>query len=131
MTTARETATQTKALPNATGDSPPLAFGSTAVLGPLPARWYCVSREGLATLCLDEANAREMAVECATAYPRQAPYRAVQLGDVAGERNRLAADFTRRAKALSTTGAGCAPEIQAQYEAIAGELLDWAAILRA
>ena len=57
---------------------------------PLGQRWYCVSRDGLATLCLNEANAREMAVQCAADYPRQAPYRAVQLGDVAAERERCA-----------------------------------------
>jgi hypothetical protein len=50
---------------------------------------------------------------------------------VTAERERLAAEFTKRAEALNTTGTGCAPHIQAQYEAMAGELLDWAAILRA
>ena len=59
-------------------------------LGPLPARWYCVSRDGLATLCLDEANAREMAAQCAHDYPRQAPYRAVLLGDVTALRESMA-----------------------------------------
>ena len=58
-------------------------------LGPLPARWYCVSRDGLATLCLDEASARDMAAHCAHDYPRQAPYRAVLLGDVTALRERL------------------------------------------
>jgi hypothetical protein len=50
---------------------------------------------------------------------------------VDAERERLAAEFTKRAEALNTTGTGCAPHIQAQYKAMAGELLDWAAILRA
>ena len=45
------------------------------------ARWYCVSRDGLATLCLNEANARDMVAECVRDYPRQAPYRAVRLVD--------------------------------------------------
>jgi len=50
---------------------------------------------------------------------------------VAAERERLAAEFTKRAEALNTTGDGCAPHIQAQYEAMAGELLDWACSLKA
>lgn len=55
----------------------------------MPDRWYCVSRDGLATLCLNERNARQMVVECERDYPRQAPYRAAMLGDVAAERDRL------------------------------------------
>jgi hypothetical protein len=47
------------------------------------------------------------------------------------ERERIAAEFTKRADALNTTGIGHAPYIQAQYEAIAGELLDWASSLKA
>lgn len=56
---------------------------------------------------------------------------AIVAAEVAAERERLAAEFTKRAKALNTTGTGCAPHIQAQYEAMAGELLDWACVLRA
>lgn len=67
----------------------PLEVRSNDGLGPLPARWYMVSRDGLATLCASEENAREMAAECARDYPRQAPYRAVMLGDVAAERERI------------------------------------------
>lgn len=59
-------------------------------LPPLPARWYCVSRDGLATLCASEQNAIEMAADCARDYPRQAPYRAVLMCDVAAERERHA-----------------------------------------
>jgi len=62
---------------------------------------------------------------------RVAELEAEQAGLVAAEHKRLAAEFTKRAEALNTTGTGCAPHIQAQYEAMAGELLDWAAILRA
>lgn len=54
-------------------------------LGPLPARWYVVSRDGLATLCASERNANEMVAECTRDYPRQAPYSAVLMGDVAAE----------------------------------------------
>lgn len=47
----------------------------------------------------------------------------------AHERNTIAAAFMARAKALGVVGTGCEPHIQAQYEAIAGELIDQAAIL--
>ena len=54
------------------------------------ARWYCLSRDGLATLCADEQDARMVAQHSAVAYPLGAPYRAVLLGDVAAERERCA-----------------------------------------
>jgi hypothetical protein len=62
---------------------PPGALGSNEGLGPLPERWYCVSRDGLATLCADEQDARMLARHCDETYPKGAPYRAVLLGDVA------------------------------------------------
>ena len=47
---------------------------------PVPgARWYAVSRDGAATLCVDEADARQVAEENSGLYPHLAPYRAVQL----------------------------------------------------
>ena len=64
-------------------------------LPPLPARWYCVSRDGLATLCASKQNAIEMASDCARDYPRQAPYRAVLMCDVAAERERWQAAANR------------------------------------
>lgn len=51
-----------------------------------PARWYCVGRDGLATLCKDEADALANAKGADVLYARQAPHRAVMLGDVAAER---------------------------------------------
>lgn len=45
-------------------------------------RWYSVTRDGLACLCLDEANAREMAAQCDRDYPQHAPHTAMILGDV-------------------------------------------------
>ena len=54
------------------------------------ARWYCVSRDGQAMLCLNEHNAQAMAAQNDTDYPNQAPYKAVALGDVAAERERWA-----------------------------------------
>ena len=55
------------------------------------ARWYCVSRDGLAMLCLNEPNAQAMAAQNGTEFPNQAPYKAVALGDIAAER----ADYGR------------------------------------
>ena len=44
------------------------------MVGRLPKRWYCISRDGLAMLCLNERNAREMATQNDIDYPNQAPY---------------------------------------------------------
>ena len=46
--------------------------------GPQP-RWYSVNNMGMATLCADQADAEEVASDCDTQWPRQAPHRAVQL----------------------------------------------------
>lgn len=43
------------------------------------ARWYSVSKDGVATLCVDEADAIETAAESQQMYPRNGPYRAVQM----------------------------------------------------
>lgn len=60
----------------------------TEGLGLVPERWYVVSVDGRATLCADEADARNVERECNTLYPRHGPHRAVFLGDVAAERER-------------------------------------------
>jgi hypothetical protein len=53
-------------------------------VGPAPeARWYCLSREGMATLCTDEEDAKEVAAESFVLYPQSGPYRAVQMVDSA------------------------------------------------
>ena len=46
---------------------------------PVVGRWYFVTNDGAATLCVDEADARESATEADIAFPRMAPHRAVQL----------------------------------------------------
>lgn len=43
------------------------------------ARWYAVGRDGAATLCTCEEDARETAAESAQLFPNCAPYTAVQL----------------------------------------------------
>lgn len=45
------------------------------------ARWYCLSRDGLATLCADEEDAKEVAAESWVMYPNNGPYRVAQMVD--------------------------------------------------
>lgn len=42
-------------------------------------RWYVLSGDGMATLCADEDDAKEVAADADLSYPRMAPHRAVQL----------------------------------------------------
>ena len=42
-------------------------------------RWYFVTNDGAATLCVDEAVARESAAEADIAFPRMAPHLVTQL----------------------------------------------------
>ncbi len=42
-------------------------------------RWYCVDKTGVAILCTDEDDAKQGAKQAEKAWPRFAPYRAVQL----------------------------------------------------
>lgn len=65
------------------------------------ARWYCVSRNGLATLCKDEADAREIAMQCDRSWPLGRPHRAALLGDVAAEREQCAAIVRARADRIA------------------------------
>jgi hypothetical protein len=50
----------------------------------LVGRWYSVTRDGLACLCLDKKNAEEMAAQCDRDYPRHAPHKAMRLVDADG-----------------------------------------------
>lgn len=43
------------------------------------ARWYAVSADGMATLCINREDARDTAAEAAQLYPNNAPYTAVQM----------------------------------------------------
>lgn len=42
-------------------------------------RWYCLSIDGAATLCVDQADAVETALDADIAFPHCAPHRAVQM----------------------------------------------------
>jgi hypothetical protein len=62
----------------------PLALRLSEGLGPnaqAVERWYCVSRAGTATLCVDGEDARANAAHCDKAWPAGGPHRAVLLGD--------------------------------------------------
>lgn len=70
---------------NAKNEPGRLASALCEGLGPgAKARWYVVSRDGLATLCADGEDAQKGAETCNFLYPRHAPHRAMQMVD-AGE----------------------------------------------
>lgn len=46
---------------------------------PLQLRWYCLSANGMATLALDEDDAKNVALESDQLYPRNGPHQAVQM----------------------------------------------------
>jgi hypothetical protein len=48
-----------------------------------PARWYMVNAIGMATLCVDRADAKAHARDADIAWPVNAPHRAVQMVEVA------------------------------------------------
>lgn len=55
------------------------AAAKAETAAPVVGRWYFVTNDGAATLCVDEADARGSAAEADIAFPRMAPHRAVQL----------------------------------------------------
>lgn len=70
--------------PEDTTTAGPLALSLHAGLGPnatAVARWYCVSREGMATLCVDEEDARANAASSDQAWRAGSPHRAARLVD--------------------------------------------------
>ena len=70
--------------------------GKTAEL-PVAPRWYCVSREGVATLCDHEADAKETALRSGNSWPQGGPHRAVCLVDAGGTEGRSAHFWRNRA----------------------------------
>ena len=86
------------------------AAAKAETAAPVVGRWYFVTNDGAATLCVDEADARESAAEADIAFPRMAPHQVTQLvsasqlaAAVAAEReraaqvcDRIADDYNRR-----------------------------------
>ena len=52
---------------------------SDSVSSPPEPRWYCLNKIGAATLCVDQADAVETALDADIAFPNRAPHRAVQM----------------------------------------------------
>ena len=55
------------------------AAAKAETAAPVVGRWYFVTNDGAATLCVDEADARESAAEADIAFPRMAPHLVTQL----------------------------------------------------
>lgn len=79
--------------------------------GELP--WYCVSRDGRATLCVDEEDARANAAHCDQSWRDGSPHRVVQLVDAVE-----LTDATRVAR----HEADCAEAYKAEADALRAEV---------
>ena len=101
-------------------DSPTLlGLGSSDVLGPnaqAVARWYCVSREGMATLCKNHEDAQANARHCDKAWPAGGPHCAVLLVD--------ATEIARLRHALAQSGKLAEDRLQ-QMKADRAQALRW------
>ena len=47
-------------------------------------RWYMVNKDGMVTLCADQADAEQVAKDAQEVWPHMGPHRAVQLSESAG-----------------------------------------------
>lgn len=48
----------------------------------IPHRWYMITKDGAATLCVDEYDAMQNVIDADVLYPNNAPHTAVQLAPV-------------------------------------------------
>lgn len=78
---------------------------------PVVGRWYFVANGGAATLCVDEADARESAAEADIAFPRMAPHRAVQLVPA----DQLAAAVAQQRERIADLAADLAADACVEY----------------
>ena len=70
-------------------------------------RWYMVTQDGAATLCVDRADAEAEARKADREWPRNGPHRAVQLVEASFE----AADMATAAADGFRDGSACAAEV--------------------
>jgi hypothetical protein len=100
----------------------PAQVGSNAQLGQVPARWYVLDRDGLATLCKDADDAQDVAAAAWVQWPQRGPYRAALLGDLAAERERWAkvlgasCDEERAQLWEAAPGGGCSRALDAEAD---------------
>ena len=81
-------------------------------------RWYMVNKDGMATLCADQADAEQEAKNAQDAWPHMGPHRAVRLVEV-GDAGFTAADMAtaaaqgfREGQAAQQAPAGAVPDDQ-------------------
>ena len=98
---------------------------------PVVGRWYFVANDGAATLCVDDADARESASEADIAFPRMAPHQVTQLvsasqlaAAVAKERERAATVCERIADDYNRQEGLKYPELKTDAETGADECAD-------
>ena len=86
---------------------------------PVVGRWYFVTTDGAATLCVDEADARESAAEADIAFPRMAPHHVTQLVSA----SQLAAAVTAERERATDVLAAFIPEWDGQEAVDGGDLI--------
>ena len=77
-------------------------------------RWYMVNKDGMATLCIDRADAEKEAVDAQSVWPHMGPHRAVQLIEAsfeAADMATAAAQWFRDGVASVAASAGSKPVI--------------------
>lgn len=67
----------------AAGRRPAPLFLSTPAKSGTPARWYVLGVHGDATVCVDQAEAQQIAEDHDRLFPRHGPHRAVRMAVVA------------------------------------------------
>ena len=83
----------------------PCGSVSSDQLGHAP-RWYCLSADGMATLCNNEEDAKEVAAESWVLYPQNTPYRAAQMVDASVVAAAVDAERERCASVCDVHAAG-------------------------
>lgn len=111
---------------------------SGSVSSPPKPRWYCLSIDGAATLCADQADAVAAALDADLAFPNCAPHRAVQMVEliclhaVEQQRSELALtvrEWLEKTEWVQQTGVPAelgmhrADVLRARIDSLSGEIL--------